>query len=483
MITELGGTVLSIDILPDDVLLEIFDHYVTLPREYSYHDRRVDAWYTLVHVCQRWRYVVFDSPRRLDLRLLCTHWTPVTNMLDIWPALPIVISAAPMLASGVTNIISALQQHNRICKININGVPKSLSKDFAAMQEPFPALAELTLLSFDKNTPVLPDSFLGGSAPRLQKLTLSGIPFPALPKLLLSTHPLVTLCLHDIPRSGYISPEAMVTALSTLTSLELLSLQFRSPRSQADRASRRPPPLTRVILPALTEFWFKGDSEYLEDFVSRLEAPLFRYINIILFNQLIFDTPLLRHFISRTATFRDAYQAHISCSEYDVIFRLYQRNRTCEAGVTLWILCKPLDWQISSLAQVCCTSFPPLLTLERLNIVIKTDPNSPLKWQDDMEDNQWLELLHPFTSVKDLDLSKDSAAFIAPALQELSGEKVTEVLPTLETLFLTGPMPLGPVKEAIRKFIAARQLSGCPVTVRHRDDIYLEYKRWEVGDR
>jgi len=100
-----------------------------------------------------------------------------------------------------------------------------------------------------------------------------------------------------------------------------------------------------------------------------------------------------------------------------------------------------------------------------------------------MEDTQWLDLLHPFTSVKDLVLSEDSVPFVAPALQELSGERVTEVLPALQNLFFTGPKPSGPVKEALGKFIAARQLSGCPVTVHHRYEIDLNYKRWEVDDQ
>jgi hypothetical protein len=474
MITELSGTGrrvprvtrVSINILPDDVLLDIFDHYM-IPPNY----RGIDAWHTLVHVCQRWRYVVFDSPRRLDLRLRCTKMTPVTNMLDIWPALPIVISTiSPLSASGATNIIFALQQHNRVCKIELWSVPNSLLKEFSAMQEPFPALTELMLSPYDKNVPVLPDSFLGGSAPSLRSLYLSGIPFPGLPKLLLSTHHLVSLCLWNIPRSGYFSPEAMGTCLSTLTSLERLSLGFRSPRSQADRASRRPPPLTRVALPVLTSLRFKGDSEYLEDIVSRLEAPLLSRTHIEFFNQLIFDTPLLCHFINRTATFRVAYQAHIACRTDTVRFSLDPRNGTDEeARVLLWISSKPLDWQISSLAQVCSSSFPPLPTLERLDIDIKKDRDSLLEWQDDMEDTQWLELLRPFTSVKDLELSKDSVPFIAPALQELSGERVTEVLPALKNLFLEGPQPSGPVKEAIGKFTTARQLAGCPVNVHHRD--------------
>ena len=333
------------------------------------------------------------------------------------------------------------------------------------MQEPFPALTGLWLLSDDKNVPVLPDSFLGGSAPRLRSLVLYRIPFPALPKLLLSTHDLVTLHLWFIPRSGYISSSAMATALSTLTSLQSLDLRFRSPRSQADRASRRPPPLTPVALPLLTKFWFKGDSEYLEDIVSRIESPLLSDSDITFFNQVIFNTPLLRPFISRTATFMEAYRADISCYDNAVRFSLYSRNGTgVNTEVGLYISCKPLDWQISSLAQVCNTSFPPLPTLERLDIDIEKDRNSLLEWQDDMEDTQWLELLRPFTSVKDLRLSKGSVPFIAPALQELSEERVTEVLPELQNLF-TGRTRSVPVKKAIRKFIAARQLAGCPVNL------------------
>jgi hypothetical protein len=486
MITELSGTGrrASINILPDDVLLEIFDHYVILPQ--TSHNQYVDAWHTLVHVCQRWRYVVFDSPRRLDLRLLCTDRTPVTNKLDIWPALPISIYADTETSSlpGVTNIISALQQHDRVCTIDIWSVPNSLLKEFAAMQEPFPALTELWLRSYNENAAVLPDSFLGGSVPRLQNLFLYGIPFPGLPKLLLSAHDLVILRLRRIPRSGHFSPEAMVTALSTLTSLKELFIGFRFPQSQADRESRRPPPLTRVALPALTVLQFKGDSEYLEDIVSRLEAPLLSYTKITFFNQLIFDTPLLRHFITRTATFRAAYQAYISCHRNAVLFRLYPRNGTDEeARVMLRISCEPLDWQISSLAQVCSTSFPPLPTLECLDIDIYKDRGSPLEWQDDMEDTQWLEILRPFTSVTGLFLSEDSVPFVAPALQELSRESVTEVLPALQNLFFTGPQLSGPVKEAIWKFIAARQLFGYPVTVHHRDNKDLEYEPWEDGDR
>ena len=66
---------------PAHALLEIFSFYMGRARE--------DEWYALVHVCQRWRYAVLGSQRRLNLRLVCTTRSPVRRMLDIWPPLPL----------------------------------------------------------------------------------------------------------------------------------------------------------------------------------------------------------------------------------------------------------------------------------------------------------------------------------------------------------------------------------------------------------
>jgi hypothetical protein len=94
------------------------------------------------------------------------------------------------------------------------------------MVEPFPALTHLDIFYYYHPPLVLPNTFLGGSAPRLQCLKLWRIPFLTLPELLLSTSELVHLILHAIPTSGYISPDAMVTGLSALTRLATLTIQF-----------------------------------------------------------------------------------------------------------------------------------------------------------------------------------------------------------------------------------------------------------------
>jgi len=100
-------------------------------------------------------------------------------------------------------------------------------------------------------------------------------------------------------------------------------------------------------------------------------------------------------------------------------------------------------------------------------LTIREKSNSKLKWQDDIEYSQWLELFHPFTGVKNLYLSKKFAPRIAPSLQELVGGRTTEVLPALQSLFLEELRSSGPVEEAIGKFVAARQLSNHPVAIKN----------------
>ena len=138
-ITELYGT--DQVSLPDDVLLEIFNFYLLMRRHAD------DAWHKLVHVCKRWRSIVFASPHRLELQLLCTNKRPVQNAPHIWPELPIVISGGRGMSKpqDANNIIAALKEHNRVVIIDLKYVPNSFVKRMRAMEmeHPFSALTSL----------------------------------------------------------------------------------------------------------------------------------------------------------------------------------------------------------------------------------------------------------------------------------------------------------------------------------------------------
>ena len=442
----------TIDMLSDVALLEIFGFYVDGARN--------NTWNTLLHVCRKWRDVVFGSPRRLNLQLYCTPSTPVRETIDAWPLLPIqVFGYGPSCEEwGVDNIIAVLEHNDRIRELNLTDYPKSQMEEvFAAMQQSFPALEVLWLTSTSE-TEVVPASFLGGSAPRLQTLLLDSVPFPGLPKLLLSATHLVDLHLHDIPHSGYFSPEAIATGLSALTSLERLYIIFKSPRSRPDQR-RRPLPLTRSLLPSLTHFEFKGVSEYLDDLVARIDAPLLDELDITFFHQLIFDTPQLTQFINRTPkiiAFEGAFAEFFNSSVFVT---------TTDQALRLSIPCRQSDWQLSSLAQVFSTNF--ISAIEHL--YIQEGAYYPPSWQDDIETGQWLELLHRLTAVKYLHISPIFTPRIAPTLQELAGGRATEVLPALQTLYLEETLPSG-VQETIDKFVAARELAGHPIVVSRWED-------------
>ena len=435
---------------------------------------RIGQWITLAHVCRRWRSVVFQSPQRLNLRLLCTPETPARDALDIWPPLPLVIRYTfGDETSSVDNIIAALERNGRVCQIQLMNLTSSQMRyvtDSATMHKPFPELTDIWLSIYvdDRPGPILPYSFLGGTAPRLRSLNFRGIPSLGLPKLLLSATHLFYLDLYDIPRSGYIPPDAMATGLSALASLEYLHLHFRHPRPRPALETRRPPPspLTRSILPNLTKVRFKGASEYLEGILARIDAPRLDDLSITFFNQIIFDLPRLSRFISRRPTLMAPERVHILFNTEAISVGF--PSQTSDYGVlSVEIPCTASEWQLSSLEQVCTSSLPPVSTLEDLYISENRDWRP--RWQDDVENTLWLDLLRSFVAVKNLYLSKEFVPRIAPALQELVGVRTTEVLPTLENIFLEDFQPSAPLHKGVEKFVAARQLSSHPVAVSHWD--------------
>ena len=470
------GELITINILPDDVLLEMFDFYV---EDGNYDIDIVDEWITLTHVCRRWRAVVFQSPLRLNLRLLCTPITPTRDALDIWPPLPLIIRcdifgthAFNNISSvEVDNIIAALEHSDRVCRISLDYLPSSQSNfvtNSAVMQKPFPELTSLFLgdTSDGDGQIQLPESFLGGTAPRLQVLFLDKVSFPGLPKLLLSSTQLVDL---ELTSFAYIPPDEMATALSALTSLGRFCLQFRCPRPRPARRPPPPPP-TRSILPNLTTILFKGASEYLEVILARIDTLRLCSLHIAFFNQIIFDTPQLLQFISRQMLMAPE-KGHIEFSSHAIIIEF--PPQIDEYGVLrVKILCTAPEWQLSSLEQVCTSSLPHVSTLEDLYIF--EDREGSPRWQDDVENTLWLDLLHPFAAVKNLYLYKECAPRIAPALQELVGGRTMQVLPNLENIFIERFQPSGPRHEGIEKFVAARRLASHPVAVSRWDRVSEE---------
>jgi hypothetical protein len=463
----------AIETLFDDVLLEIFDLCLDKDEDIdpwydvgNEEDERhsYGAWYALAHVCQRWRYVVFASPRRLNLRLLCPRRRRVREMLGIWPAFPIVIWDIVGFTPDEDNIIAALEHRDRVCEIKLGLLSRLQSEKFVPlMQESFSALTKLQIESYSlapDEALVLPDSFLGGSAPHLRFLCLGSISYPAFPNLLLSASNLVYLYLCNTP-SGYISSE-MVAALSTLTKLEHMHLIFGHPVSDFDLRDPAPPSPTRTVLPTLKGLELEDDGEYLDDFVARIDVPSINYLKIVFTNRpfFVYDFFHLPQFIGRVGKFRslDFAQFDLSHHTVDVTLSLPRWTPGSFPGaLQLNFLCDT-DGPLPSLVEACNASLLPLSNIEIFKI---STEYSSLDSQSEFntEDPQWLELLRQFSAAKNLSLgSMHIVPPVAVALKQVIEEGMTDVLPAIQELSVSGSLSEGPVQEAIEQFVAARGL-------------------------
>jgi hypothetical protein len=262
----------------------------------------------------------------------------------------------------------------------------------------------------------------------------------------------------------------MLTGLSMLIRLEKLEIGFENP-SDTNRPVRKglhPAPLTRTLFPVLTRFQFIGFDEYLEDLVDQIAVPLLDNLHIIFFYQPTFFTPQLTQLISDTPKFNTHRRARVS---FSVGWVRWETLLTLDGGLSLGVsdgVASPQ--QISPLTQVCRSCFPQALIPAVEDLYI---PGGYMPYElreDTIERSNWLELLHPFTAVKRLYISLELAPRIVRALQELVGERVTEVLPALQNLFLAQRQKLkDTVEVAIVQIIAARRLAGRPITCSNWD--------------
>ncbi|KAH8978482.1 hypothetical protein EDB86DRAFT_912679 [Lactarius hatsudake] len=291
--------------------------------------------------------------------------------------------------------------------------------------------------------PVFPDTFLGGSAPRLQTIYMSRTPFPAAPTVLSSARDLVQVNLRNIPPAGYIPPEAMVASLAALPRLKSFTFQFDFEMSYPVRM--RLLPVTRKVLPALTTFHFKGLFEYFEDLVAQIDAPQLNGLRIEYLEQepTEFQIPQLCKFFDRSEKFK--------------LSRFKHGDLFVEPGtVVIDFLNDQLSFTLSvqeeAIGQVVNQISAILSDVTRL--VIGSNCS------DLGDDITWLELFRPFTSVETLSVDEELSPHIALVLNNITVKRAAEVLPALELLRLVNEPVI-----FVKKFVATRQYMGHPVTV------------------
>jgi hypothetical protein len=395
--------------LNNDVILHIFYVYLLEMKDEEEDENvrwkrcRQRWWYKPAWVCRRWRQLILASPSRLDLHLLCTYGVPVGDMLAHSPPLPLTIfyddCSREMTAEDEDSILLALSHCDRVHRVAL-GIPASkLGKFTTPMNEEFPILERMSIQARSHDSSHLA-SLKAFRAPSLRHMWTSCIPIQSpLPP---NTTSLVNLELIDIPASVYFPPSYLLTQLSHTPQLETLVIHFHAPLPNRDvtRQLSNTPFTTNVTLPHLRLFSFRGVSAYLEGLLSRISAPSLNSLDVQFFNQLTFSVPCLLHFMQTSGGLGFS---SIELTFYDdLVVLVSDPHRSWQQRpLRLQILCRHLDWQVATAAQILGKLSPVLSAMEELTLRLeKPDRSSELHNQ--VDETQWRELFMPLSRVKKL---------------------------------------------------------------------------------
>jgi hypothetical protein len=446
--------------LSDNVLLDIFQFFLEFSPQH---------WHRLVHICRKWRCIVFASQQALNLRLLCTHGTPVLKMLDCWPTLPIVVQFAGSLAldqqtpEDEDDIMAALKQSTRVRSINLT-VTSSLLGKLYEIEQPFSELEDLVLGSRDSVRLVLPRTIQWGS--RLRRLHLTRLTFPpTLFQLLYFSGNLVDLQLHEVLDPWNFPPDDLTNVLSRTPQLRSLSLHFLS----ATKPHRALYTVRRAILPVLTRLDFRGITGYLECLVDGIDAPSLGDIEVTFFNEftLNLDLSQLNEFIDRVGMHSSHCRAYIISSERVISISLTQPGvPTC---LKFHLVCEPLRGQLFSMARICRSLSAFLFNIGELHI----SAARPSRWEDRLLNERWLDPINSFEGVNEFHVSGNLSTSIVRVLQ-LADSRCETVLPTLHKLYIPQPGPgHEPLTEAVVSFMISRLHSGHPIAMEYEQPHHI----------
>ena len=447
----------------DDILIEIFDACRMDNISPNQHPRR--WWYKLAQVCQTWRRVIYASPIRLGLTLICTSRTPAADLLANSPPLPLIIlwgKPAPLnTKDGIENICVALQHRDRVCRITLHISHLFVRKMFSFLEGTFPALKTLELYgpSSESVRTRLPSTF---EAPNLRHFHLSDFtlayqPLPPTP----TTFPasLVTFSLGEITPAMPVSPGFFAECLSLIPHLKSLNIGYLSPvesDNAPDQQVSHPPILTN-----LEELQFQGDSDYFERLASQIRAPLLKKLSITFSNeprsigllhlsQLIDGAPSLKFPFARVR-FKNDVSIVLDHNELWTGRGALQLRFNVYLGL--------MDSKIEFVVRVCDRLVSTLSTVESVLLEYAEHYYSGNSGGNKRFTDASHELLRHFNNVKTLRLTQRFVEELDRSLRPDREGKVLTLLPRLQEIVCYGS------DREFSAFVDARRLAGQPVHV------------------
>ena len=465
----------SIHILDDESLLNVFFLYRPTIFDGDEDDKvrfrggrgwnRERWWYKLVHVCQRWRRLILGSTFFLGLCLVCTSGTPVADMLEHSPHLPLVIDydyETCDITAEAEGMILALKQRNRVRRIRLHIPASNLQMFNMAIDDEYPVLEYFIM---EPSTEVmstvlmLPESL---QAPHLRHLALMGFALPTRSRLLTTAVGLVTLVLTVVHPPTYFQPNILLQWLSFMPQLETLVISFSFPVPSSDVEGQviHMPIMTHVTLPNLRWFVFRGVSAYVEAVVRRITTPRLEKLGLHLFKQLTFSVPHLLQLMNMTEI-PNFDSAEFKFSWNEVYVKVYPREaaKAKMCPFSIHVDCWHLDWQVSSMAQIFNTLSQNFLTVEHLTLEYEVHRRASEE-RNEVNCTEWHKLLRSFSNVKTLSVDEGLVKELSCSLRPDDGKLTLELLPELQKLTYSWSNNAG---DGFASFIDARKNAGRPV--------------------
>ena len=244
---------------------------------------------------------------------------------------------------------------------------------------------------------------------------------------------LVALELKSISENDHIPTEVIVRSLAALTQLETLSITFYKMSPPDQNESRSDLPMrARAILPALTNFLYRGYCRYLEDFLAQITTPRLNNLRIEYYSDDI-EAPQLSQFIDRTENLKlnQFRSAKVTFYRMATVVQLDYSQECRKAQLILDFLdAESLDGQVFYVTDVLGQLVSTFSNVDHLS------SHGDNVDSVEIESADWLPFFHLFQAVKALHISGGVAAYIVSALEEATDEMVAQVLPALDLIWL-----------------------------------------------
>ncbi|KAI0271269.1 hypothetical protein BC834DRAFT_433897 [Gloeopeniophorella convolvens] len=429
--------------LPEDVLVEIFGAY-----------RLQDTtgwlcqmnWLTLVHVCRRWRQAIFRSSRRLNLQAHCTSGTRVESIATHFSHLPLVLHYPgrkpqarwnPQDEDCVRFALNSGRAHTVDLQIDDLVAPHALE----GLSRHAPILENLRIDFPDGTKLKIPSDLFGDKLAPLHSLSLCGVALPAQLPFLHRIPTLTSLSLERISLPTRTILHNLIDSMGDMPSLNSLSIGFlhassRDAYDTVDERRQQDRPRMQVPLPSLRELKFHGVRQYLEELSSRVLAPLLTTLDVTLYNQLTLTVPHFAKFLHRTVLCSTPSSGQLKFSNgtsVSIELEAQEKSPGQRPPCKVLISCRPFDWQISSIAQICHQISGILSDIRELYIQFDGKRISR-EWRDAVDpDIRWY-LLESFRGIRVLRVDVGINTELRCASDPDIGRQIARVLPNLTLL-------------------------------------------------